>query len=536
MLKTHSVPTSSPYGIFFISLMVLLVACGGAFVGGYYLGKSQRSTNTKHDWKPLTQTLTYERKAYSVNYSGEVRVVPAFRGSFPVEDFVQPRAALVDRQLVTASGNPLLTPKGTSQIFIYQYKEEVSFIVTVTGQNYGEKLSISSNASLVGEGQYTLTSTGVEGDFIQMTDGYSQVHDRIPIPGNLSVKLEWGNVGSRGFIFTLRDPDSLNATFDFKSLSGAMHPLNIRGSHGYDIEISKLPSPDNPLRVSPYNGEVSVHNTLATQSGMQVAVNSSKSNSTLEIFRLVSNYCKRRSISSRVSPGIGFILRDPDTGEVRHRLEIRRDNRHGGKFGTMCWNIQNHEINVEVSFCVLYHEAYYDGVTGTPYQEGVNSVLLNAHFRDMKENSDSAGKWQHITMQIHSANPNTVINNLEGNRESRSSGISCCNKLSKESRYLLSDGGDLVERAWDQASDGAVAAYDALINEFNSMKNQTIQWYCDMAEGLIEGVGCLQGLKQFIQDIKAMSFKDGLVGGTQPTICDGIFAGKSCATFTNDCF
>ena len=119
-----------------------------------------------------------------------------------------------------------------------------------------------NNASLVGEGQYILTSTGLEGDFVQLKDGYSQLHERVPMPDTLSLKLEWGNVGSRGFIFILQDPSSLNATFDFKSLSGSKHPLNIRGSYGYDIEISKLPSPDKPLRMSPYSGEASLPKKL----------------------------------------------------------------------------------------------------------------------------------------------------------------------------------------------------------------------------------------------------------------------------------
>ena len=57
-----------------------------------------------------------------------------------------------------------------------------------------------------------------------------------------------------------------------------------------------------------------------------------------------------------------------------------------------------------------------------------------------------------------------------------------------------------------------------------------------MMKGLSGGIGCFQGAKQFIEDIKAVGFKFGLIPGTQPTICDGVFAVKGCATFTNDCF
>ena len=130
----------------------------------------------------------------------------------------------------------------------------MSFVVTATGQNYGERVD---NALLVGEGQYILTSTGLEGDLVSLADGYGQLHDRVSIPDSLSLKLEWGNVGSSGFIFVLQDPSSLNVTFDFRSVSGAEQPLTIRGSYGYDIEIPELPSPGMPLRTTPYNGQAS---------------------------------------------------------------------------------------------------------------------------------------------------------------------------------------------------------------------------------------------------------------------------------------
>ena len=60
--------------------------------------------------------------AYSISYNDETHVVPAFRGSLPIRDFIQPRTVLVDGELATSSGNPLLTPKGTTQLFIYQVR------------------------------------------------------------------------------------------------------------------------------------------------------------------------------------------------------------------------------------------------------------------------------------------------------------------------------------------------------------------------------------------------------------------------------
>ena len=128
--------------------------------------------------------------------------------------------------------------------------------MTATGQNYGEKVD---NPSLVGEGQYTLTTTGLNGDLIQLTDGYHQLYDRVPIPDSLSVNLQWGNVGSHGFIFVLTDPSSLNATVHFSALSGAQQPLNIRGCHESDTDIS---SSSLSLRITPYNGKASSHRTF----------------------------------------------------------------------------------------------------------------------------------------------------------------------------------------------------------------------------------------------------------------------------------
>ena len=60
--------------------------------------------------------------------------------------------------------------------------------------------------------------------------------------------------------------------------------------------------------------------------------------------------------------------------------------------------------------------------------------------------------------------------------------------------------------------------------------------YCDLMKGLSGGIDCFQGARQFIEDVKAIGVKFGLIPGKRPTICDCIFAVKGCATFTNDCF
>ena len=50
----------SPWGVLFISLIILLAASGGAFVGGYFLGKSQERTYC--DSKPSTNTSTFQHR------------------------------------------------------------------------------------------------------------------------------------------------------------------------------------------------------------------------------------------------------------------------------------------------------------------------------------------------------------------------------------------------------------------------------------------------------------------------------------------
>ena len=135
----------------------------------------------------------------------------------------------------------------------FQYQDEVSFIVTATGQNYGEEVV---NASMSGEGQYTLRTSGLQGELVQLTDGYHQMYDRIAIPDSFSTNLQWGNVGSHGYIFVLSDPSSLDATLDFTRVAGSQQPLNIRGCYQYDTEITDLPSLDLPLTITPYSGKV----------------------------------------------------------------------------------------------------------------------------------------------------------------------------------------------------------------------------------------------------------------------------------------
>ena len=116
--------------------------------------------------------------------------------------------------------------------------------------------------------------------------------------------------------------------------------------------------------------------------------------------RLESKARQRQPITIHTPRGIGHIVTDPDTKEVLHRLELRKDERHGGQSGTMCWYILNYVDSVEVSFCLLHYEALYDGLSSTPSHEGVNSILLDTHFRELKDSSESTDTWKHFVLQV----------------------------------------------------------------------------------------------------------------------------------------
>ena len=250
------------------------------------------------------------------------------------------------------------------------------------------------NVSLVGEGQYTMTIKGLEGDLVQMTDGYHQLNTRISTPDSLSLKFQWGNVGSRGFIFLLRDPSSVEATLYFDALSGANQPLSIRGCYEYDTELSELPSPDIPLKITAYDGQVIMHachetdiyyilvfqfsfqNKPEYQTEIPITVFSDSSN--LRLARINSLSRRRRSMTTHTFPGIAFIISHPDTNETLHRFELRREDRHGGKNGSVCWNVQNHVDGVEASFCPLFHKTLYNGDSEASI-DGTTRMLVNTH-------------------------------------------------------------------------------------------------------------------------------------------------------------
>ena len=108
-------------------------------------------------------------------------------------------------------------------------------------------------------------------------------------------------------------------------------------------------------------------------------------------------------MTTRTPPGLGFILSDPNTKEVLHRIELRREERHGGRNGSLCWSVQNHVDRVEASFCALSYEALYDGLNNEPSEDGMHSMLINTHFRDMSDGGDSTNTWKHVAVLVRIA-------------------------------------------------------------------------------------------------------------------------------------
>lgn len=105
-------------------------------------------------------------------------------------------------------------------------------------------------------------------------------------------------------------------------------------------------------------------------------------------------------MTTRTSNGMGFVLSHPKTKDILHRIELRREERHGGKNGSLCWNVQNHVDSVEASFCALSHQALYNGLNNEPSLDGSDSMLINTHFRSMKDGSYSPNEWKHVAALV----------------------------------------------------------------------------------------------------------------------------------------
>jgi hypothetical protein len=522
----------NPWAVLCTLLVFLLAVFGAAFVGGYFLGKD-------HGKKVSTTNSTqssYQHRAYSVNYEGDSHIIPAFRGSLPVHEFIQPRSVLIDQQLVTVPGNPLLTPKGTTQIFIYQYKDEVSLIVTATGQNYGERVD---DPSLAGEGQYTLTTEGLQGYLVPLADGYHQVYNRVQIPDSLSVNVQWGNVGSHGYIFVLSDPSTLDATIHFSTGPGSQQPLNIRGCNTYDTEIPDIPSPSHPLRITPYKGKISLQNGPDSDSQSETPVPVGSKSSNLKLVQLSSGSRRRRSgsMATRTPPGLGFILYKPNTTEVQHRVDLKHEDRHGGKNGTMCWTVHSFVQRVEASICIFFHEVLYNGLKT---EEELQSALVNVHFRNM---ADIRNDWKHIAFLVHDSDLRGVMDRLR-NRNTRGIG-SFFHSLGSKIKGVASDVGHGVEKAWNgvkhtvETASHAVAdevekAYHTVANGAEKLLHEIAsKWHCALAETLLKVAECLKSGVECGTDIAGEEETVGL--DTVATVWNCASAVKDCAGIFKDC-
>lgn len=506
-------------------LVILAITFAAAFVGGYFLGKDVGQTESEHE-DQLAQQSTQHR-AFSVYYDGSTRILPAFRGSLPVQEFIQPRAVFINGQVESMPGNPLLTPKGTTQIFLYQYGNDVSLIVTATGQNYGEKVE---NASFIGEGQYRMTVTGLEGDLVQMTDGYHQLNTRVVIPDSLSLTFQWGNVGSRGYIFFLRDPASVEATLYFDVASYMDQPLSIRGCYEYDTEFLELPSPGFPMTITAYDGQFSLQNKPESQSEIPILF-SDYSGSNLRLAQINSMSRRRRSMTTHTFPGIAFVVSHPVTNETLHRFELRHEDRHGGKNGTVCWNVQNHVDGVEASFCPLFHKTLYGGHSGT-ITDGTSRMLVNTHISFMKNNST----FNHVAALVHSFDPDNILESLMdlGSRKRRDS-ADCLKQLGKDLVSILEHG---LKSEWDSFRGKVEATVSAVKKEWDYLVHgrhggQPLSLKCDPTTGVHDVSACTSSVKKCSGDIASGKFK--LDPESACTVEDCGSAVNGCLGIVQDC-
>ena len=126
--------------------------------------------------------------------------------------------------------------------------------------------------------------------------------------------------------------------------------------------------------------------------------------SNLTIVKIGSDRRRRRSMNVRSNPGTAFIVSDPVTKEVLHRVELRRDDRHGGRNGSLCWRVENHVWGVEASFCSLSYETLYNGIGNATGEDGKSTMMLNVHYRLLTKSmrSGAENEWKHGTFLVSS--------------------------------------------------------------------------------------------------------------------------------------
>lgn len=126
-------------------------------------------------------------------------------------------------------------------------------VLTGTGTNYGERVV---NASMTGESQVTVNAGNFNGLLVQFADSYNTLYRTVPIPGQLAIDMNWGNVRSIGFALSLSNASGVDGTISFKSTSSI--PFNIRGAFMHDTEIPALPESSTPLSIKAHIGNVSI--------------------------------------------------------------------------------------------------------------------------------------------------------------------------------------------------------------------------------------------------------------------------------------
>eukprot|EP00118_Oscarella_pearsei_P024466 m.306131 g.306131 ORF g.306131 m.306131 type:complete len:541 (+) comp40990_c0_seq1:131-1753(+) len=504
--------------LLFCSFIVVASVFAVAFVGGYFFGKTQVSSDAS-DAPP--------QKAFEVGYDGSSQIIPAFNGTVPVEEFIQCRSVLSDGQLVCAPSNPLLTPKGAVQIFIYQHEDDVSLILTTTGSNYGES---SSDPSTTGEGSFTFHANGLVGDLVKFADGYHRLFQSTPLNSGLKMNVQWGNVGSHGVIFKLNQPDSMSGSISFSGLSGSAPWFNLRGCNMHDTELTSLPT--TPLTIKPYTGKIPADPLPDPMS--EQTINDDK-DSGLKVVAMQPSNSKKRSAGSLLTHvfegAIAFIKKNPTTGELLHRLEFHHEHRHGGSNGTMCAHVFNYQKKLEAHTCYLFHDVLYDGMekNSTANDIAHGHVIANFHYRTIGDDF-----WNHVTVLAKDLLDNDDVTFVSRKRRGFFSWIDHVGSDIGRVVHTVRDVIGGIQRTYNDAKgvvQGVEQTYNDVRDTVNEVKSdwnsrRRLLYNCDVVQSLYYGGKC--GYSGF-------KCGSGILGEPDSGFLDTLFTAKSCYGAVNDC-
>ncbi|XP_065188326.1 uncharacterized protein LOC135819101 isoform X2 [Sycon ciliatum] len=399
---------SGKRGVLVVAIGLALMA--GMFLAGWYGGQRHHDDHDKHHHNEQPQYQYQSPSDYyqmSQGSDGSYLNKPVLEGSVPVTDFVMCNFA---NGTQCQSGNPMLTPKGTIQVTLYKNNGQTSFIVTSTGENYGEALSTlrkkRSVASTVKTYLNRLHFTNCDANlFSPIQNDYKQLDKGIHIDFNYS------SITSHTHIINLLGDlpaAGCNISFDKAPVN---HLFSVRG--GDDIMTSDsdtIPQPSVPLFIKNMKsmlpsfepGPVDLTQFKVPKIDMSSAFDGAPD---VQIGPLTVSGRKRRSFFSDIGDvvhdiGTVYQIVHPITKAVESTIKILHDKSHGGTNGTITYDVTNHTAQCRSRFSMLYHDALHD-VSGL-----VSSARDHQTFMFRHQNSagwKNLSMWQSVTPLVNQA-------------------------------------------------------------------------------------------------------------------------------------